>query len=145
MKIWILGDVYSMLWWNEWKVTTNAWMQIVAKWTFFHLIAKGKPKVWNPPLIKLTFEHFFKKINISYWSIRIFLSMIPYHRLRRTKNLVIRSRNANFPRSRGPLGYVGCHMIGRWIQQGHLYSGDASNLWLLFIGNDSWIVPIITP
>lgn len=145
MKIWILGDVYSMLRWNEWKVITNAWMQIVVKWNYFHLIAKEKPKVRNPPLIKLTFEHFFKRINIYYWSIRSISSRIPYHKLRKTKKLVIRSPNVNFPRSRGPLGYMGCHMVGRWIQQGHLYLGDASNLWLPFIGNDSWIVSISRP
>jgi len=124
MKFWILGDVYSMLWWNEWKVTTNAWMQIIAKWTFFHFIAKGKLKVWNPPLIKLTFEHFFKINNIYYWSRGSISSMIPYQSMIRTRNLVMRSPNVNFPRSRRPLGYMGCHMVGRWIQQGHLYLGD---------------------
>jgi hypothetical protein len=145
MKIWILIDVYSMLWWNEWKVTINAWMQIVAKWIFFHLIAKGKPKVQNPRLIKLTFEHFFKKYKIFYWSIRSISSKIPYHGLRRTKTFGDKITKCKFPGSRRPLGYMGCHMVGRWIQQGHLYLGDANNLQLPFIGNDSCIVSIFTP
>lgn len=61
MKNWILGNVYSMLRWNEWKVTTNAWMQIVAKWTFFHLIAKGKPQGAKPSFDKTYFWTFLQK------------------------------------------------------------------------------------
>jgi len=66
------------------------------------LDCRKKLNVKKIPLIKFTSEHLFKILKIFCWGIRNILE-IPFHGLRRTKNLVIKSPNVvSLDMLRGP-------------------------------------------